>query len=202
MIRTFNNPTGYRYLTREDIRRESMKVYYLMDYLPIRYEGTPEQINARHAIFNFKDGCCPSFVVNGLSRGIKQLKDSNTVVCFVPASTHEKTVIRYRAVASSLTNLTGVSCSYTAISKTTDSEAGHIAGKSNNPTADFEFDSSFFRGKKVILIDDVITRGRTLNDTARRLKEAGAASVVGLVVGRTINPDWYHAEDRNLEKVA
>lgn len=202
MIRTFNNPTGYRFLTRPDIRRESMKVYYLMDYLPVRYEGTPEQINARRAIFNFKDGCCPSLVINGLSRGIKQLKDNNTVVCFVPASSHDKTIIRYRAVASCLANLTGVSCSYTAISKTTDSESGHLAGKSSNPASDFEFDSSFFRGKKVILIDDVMTRGRTLNDTARRLKEAGAASVVGLVVGLTINPDWNGGENRNVERVA
>jgi len=39
-------------------------------------------------------------------------------------------------------------------------------------------------GKTVILIDDVLTTGATLNECARALKEAGAKKVWGLVVAR------------------
>ena len=97
-----------------------------------------------------------------------------------------------------LSAMTGVRCSYNAISKVEDSDAGHIAGKSSDPAAEFTFDSSFFSGKRVILIDDVITRGTTLESTARRLIRMGAREVVGLVVAKTINPDWTGMERRNL----
>lgn len=185
---SFNNP-------------QRMKVYYLMDYLPVRYDGTAEQIQNRSAIFNFKDGCCGHRIINGLAEGVRRLADSKTVVCFVPASTFFKTKRRYEDVADNLYSITGVRCSYTAISKSEDGEAGHISGKSSDPAAEFQFDTSFFSGKKVILIDDVITRGTTLESTARRLTSMGATEVIGLVVGKTINPDWTGAENRNIERL-
>jgi predicted amidophosphoribosyltransferase len=47
-----------------------------------------------------------------------------------------------------------------------------------------------FRGKKVILVDDVITRGRTFVQTADKLIANGASSVEGMFVAKTVNPDW------------
>lgn len=201
---SYNTPTYGRFQVARRSTFNSyarMKVYYLMDYLPTRYDASPEQARNRRAIYDFKDGCCPSSIVDGFASGIRRLGDYNTVVCFIPASTQFKTQRRYANLASRLSTLTGKRCSYTAISKSEDSESGHIAGKSDNPAADFRFDSSFFSGKKVILVDDVMTRGRTLEGTARRLKELGASEVVGLVAGITINPDWTGAETRNVERL-
>jgi predicted amidophosphoribosyltransferase len=45
-------------------------------------------------------------------------------------------------------------------------------------------------GKKVILIDDVITRGRTFTQTASKILANGASSVTGMFVAKTVNPDW------------
>jgi ComF family protein len=42
------------------------------------------------------------------------------------------------------------------------------------------------KGRQVLLIDDVSTSGATLDACARALKEAGAASVWGLVLAREI----------------
>ena len=97
---------------------------------------------------------------------------------------------RFSHVARQLTALTGIQATLTAITKTSDSESGYRAGKSSNPTADFIFNSDLFRGKKVILVDDVITRGRTFTQTADKLIAYGASSVVGLFVAKTVNPDW------------
>ena len=42
-----------------------------------------------------------------------------------------------------------------------------------------------FAGKTVLVVDDVMTTGATLDEIARVLKKAGAAAVVNLVVART-----------------
>lgn len=177
------------------------KVYYMMDYLPSRYSASYAQQQDREAIYNFKDGYCGSRIIDGLASAVRRFADSNTVVCFVPASTHTKTERRYGSVAAKLNQKTGVRCSYEAIEKTTDSESGHIGGKSSDPAADFTFRSGFFSGKKVILIDDVITRGTTLEGTARRLRNLGAREVVCIAVGKTTNPDWNGGENRNVERL-
>jgi predicted amidophosphoribosyltransferase len=41
-------------------------------------------------------------------------------------------------------------------------------------------------GLHVVVIDDVLTTGATLNELSRNLKHAGAASVTGWVVARTV----------------
>jgi predicted amidophosphoribosyltransferase len=41
------------------------------------------------------------------------------------------------------------------------------------------------RGKRILLIDDVMTSGASLNEAAQVLKQAGAAHVSALVFART-----------------
>lgn len=40
-------------------------------------------------------------------------------------------------------------------------------------------------GQRIVVVDDVFTRGSTMNEVARALKAAGAAEVTGLVLART-----------------
>ena len=79
----------------------------------------------RHEVWHFKDGNCSPRILQGLAEGIRELKTTNCVVCFIPASTSMKTVTRYGDVSWRLQEMTGVPCSYTAISKENDSEAGY-----------------------------------------------------------------------------
>ena len=41
------------------------------------------------------------------------------------------------------------------------------------------------RDRRVLLVDDVVTSGATMNEAARALKEAGASSVSGLAMSHT-----------------
>ena len=47
--------------------------------------------------------------------------------------------------------------------------------------------NSALQGKKVILVDDVMTTGATLKECARIIKEAGAREVVGVTLV-VVNP--------------
>lgn len=170
-----------------------MQVYYTMEYLPVRYNGTSEQVANRKAVWNFKDGNASSSIIDALAARIRMIAGSDKssyVVCFVPASTSWKTSRRYSSVARQLEQITGVRAAMSAITKPVDGEAGHIAGKTADPASEFSFDASQFRGKNVILVDDVVTRGRTLLSTSERLTARGAASVTGLAVAKTINPGY------------
>ena len=198
----FFGSNGTFNINRTSNNSTKMKIYYLLDYLPSRYrKPTPAQEAARQLAFKFKRGDCPGTIIKGLAACINQHKGTNTVVCSVPASARDRTLRRYNTLGANLTRMTGVPFSFTAISKVTDSQPGHIAGRSSDPAAGFRFDADFFSGKDVILLDDILTSGNTMGSTARRLIERGARSVVGLVLARTINPDWPGPDNRNVERV-
>jgi len=50
-------------------------------------------------------------------------------------------------------------------------------------------------GKRVAVVDDVLTTGATLNELARNLKRAGAAAVYGWVVARAVQRVYRRSND-------
>lgn len=169
--------------------------FYTMDYLPTRYEADSNEWENRRAVWNFKDGNCSTKILNMLKNYVDRIVGSDStddyVICFIPASTRAKTLNRFGNISEVLKTRTGVKATLNAIIKPVDSESGYVAGKSNDPTAGFQFHPEYFRGKKVILIDDVITRGTTFNDTAAKLSRYGAKSVTGLFVAKTVYMNSY-----------
>lgn len=60
------------------------------------------------------------------------------------------------------------------------------AERKNNVSGAFTIDDGgFFKGRKVLLVDDVITTGATLNECAKVLKKAGA-EVTAITVARAV----------------
>jgi predicted amidophosphoribosyltransferase len=176
--------------------RTSFKYANVLEYLPTRYSASPSQKMDRTTVYDFKDGYCEARIFDRFVSVISAVagnSKSDFLICFIPASTSAKTIRRYGNLAVRLENATGVKACLSAIRRTSDTEAGHLNGKVGNPIEGLSFDSDYFRGKNVILIDDVITRGRTFCMTANELLERGADDVVGLFVAKTINPDWHSA---------
>lgn len=177
-------------------------IYNITEYLPVRYDATLKQQQDRDMCFNFKDGILSTTVkdaflekVNEITKGEK----TGWTICFIPASTHDKTKRRFSKLAAVFREV-GYSVRENAIFNEYDTEASHINGKSSNPISAFGFDKNAVDGQKVILIDDIITRGTTFNMTADKLEALGALSVTGLFLAKTINPEWasrstYYEED-------
>lgn len=174
--------------------KTSFSYSYVLEYIPTRFSATFDQCNDRRSVYNFKDrGDCSEKIFQGFVAGIKNFVGCNKndyVICFIPASSSAKTSIRYYNLAQRLQNATGVKACFSAISRSYDKASGYLNGKSGNPIEGMAFDNSCFRGKKVILIDDVITRGTTFRMTANRLMELGAEDVMGLFVAKTVHPQY------------
>lgn len=67
---------------------------------------------------------------------------------------------------------------------TTSQKSLSAAARADNLAGAFEADPAQVTGQRLLLVDDVMTTGATLREAAWALKDAGAASVVGLVVAR------------------
>ncbi len=167
---------------------------HILEYLPVRYSASREQRADRETVFEFKDGYCSPDLKQELVKRVNMIREkfsgSSWRICFIPASSHDKTMRRYSALASYLQRETGCPCDIDAIQTIHDTEPGHLTGKTSNPAANFTVNRQEINNQNIILVDDVITRGRTFADTANKLVDNGARQVVGLFVAKTINPDW------------
>lgn len=167
-------------------------MFYIKEYLPVRYEATPSQWADRQTCYQFKDGKLSEDVKNEFLEKIESITGADKTswtICFIPASTRSKTVTRF-AKLSDAVKTAGYCVAFDAVHNDKDREPEHIAGKTINPIEGFGFNADGISGKNVIVIDDIITRGVTFNMIAEKLQEMGVATVTGLFLAKTINPDY------------
>ena len=163
---------------------------YLMEYIPKRYSATMKQENDREAIYDFKNGYCSLSLMNTIVECIKEIKNeiggNNWRVCFIPASTHHKTALRYSQLATAIETETGIPSDYHTILPKPELITQHMAIGKTNPAEDFLFNKEQIEGKDIILIGDIITTGTNFTKTSLKLTELGAKSVIGLFLAKTI----------------
>lgn len=108
-------------------------------------------------------------------------KSKFTLVC-IPSSKRIVTERRYKDLAQKLCSATGMSNGYDYVAVTSDGEAKHLGGTSS---AEFGIDSSYFKDRYVLLFDDVITSGSSMERFKRLLESVGATVIGGLSIGKT-----------------
>lgn len=164
---------------------------YLTHYYPKnRYPDSDlnyEAIKNRKMIWSFKDGY-QSSAIKLVSEYINSCYSFSEIksmyFCVIPASTNHKNSVRYEGFCNEIAKLTGINNSYSFITVREDKEDSR-EHKSNDTTWNLDFDSSQIFGKKIILFDDVMTRGTSFCQVANKLKSYGAVSIMGLFLGKT-----------------
>ena len=109
-------------------------------------------------------------------------KVSKLTLACIPASTQEITQRRYEDFADELCKLTGMTNGYPYIRVAEDGEAKHTGGTQE---AKYDIDKEFFKGKCVLLFDDVITQGKSMGKFGGWLKIHGAEVIGGFSIGIT-----------------
>jgi len=83
--------------------------------------------------------------------------------------------------------------------RNTESQVNLSAGKrEENIRNAFSANADFIHGKNILLLDDVITTGATLNECARTLKDAGAFHISALTIARSSKKEKNNQGGRNV----
>ena len=104
-----------------------------------------------------------------------------TLVC-VPSSKDIIHKRRFQDFSEQICRKTSMENGFDYIHVTSDGDAKHMGGVSSSS---YEVDSEFFNGKHVLIFDDVITSGRSMERLRITLQNAGANVIGGFSIGKT-----------------
>lgn len=172
---------------------------YLINYYPTTcdFDATQSEWNDRWLVWNFKN--TPGKTTehnhqealnNVVPRLTSLLKDTFglylnklTLVC-IPASSEENTYARFYEFSKLLCKNTGMenSCDKISVLK---SKVERRNGGTSIDTNNLQFDNEFFKGRYIILFDDVITRGDSMNSFKNKMQQLGATVIAGISIGKT-----------------
>lgn len=164
-------------------------------YIPTSVEATGKAWGIRKKVWKFKDGdvATSSEVAQWVSRTLDEnlpgLEDC-TLVC-IPASTQERTCMRYEQFAGEVCKATKMANAYKHVKVEGDRLAlhEHKVCKSISKVSVLKFDAKFFNGRKVVIFDDVITKGSSLANMVEHLESLGATVVAAVFLAVTQTGD-------------
>lgn len=161
-------------------------------YFPARIRNVGErEIADRKLVFDFKDGRAYEEVARLTAANMTErygASCADIVFSPVPASTHKKNEIRYKAFCQRVCELTGAINGYDYVSVSGERLTIHENRKAEKEVRKvniIEFDTAFFNGKSVIVFDDVITKGLSYATYASQLERLGANVLGGMFLART-----------------
>lgn len=170
--------------------KNALEYVNIMEYLPMRFPATEVEENNRKIVNDFKNGKCSLELMNEFTDAIMQLKDEfkdkNLRVCFLPATTVSKTVLRYSQLATAIESGTGIPSDYHTIMPQPKRATELMANEMTDPAENFLFNKEQIKGADIILVGDIITTGTNFTKTSLKLAELGAKSVIGLFLAKTI----------------
>ncbi|CAG9881296.1 phosphoribosyltransferase [Bacteroides ovatus] len=166
------------------------KYYVIHDYYPLSGIGNDVDINIkniRNFIFSFKDGrkADVEYAANIIVESLKKesINIENTCLMIIPASKPEKTNKRFEYFCSMVAKALNIENGFNYLSAIEHEETKGSSDKNIRPF--LILNSEQYKGKNVLLFDDVITSGSSFKQVAAKLLETGAKSVTGLFLAKT-----------------
>ena len=177
----------------------SLKHKYYYDYYTYSvYKGdaTQSMWNTWKTVWNFKNdpskgvsiyehGVALQKVIRLVEETIRSTFGSKTkyltLVCLT-ASTQRKTELRFKDFAETVCSDLHMTNAYPHIRVVEDGSAKHDGGDGSRKVS---YDSYFFKGKYVILFDDVRTSGHSLEAERRIMENFGATVICAITIAQT-----------------
>lgn len=176
-----------------------MRQNYFFEYVPNAYINLcvdkAQQMANNRFVYDFKAGdkkaahLCAEWLVRYLTKQYSSILE-DFVVVFAPCSTQWKYNKRFGYLAAIL-NAAGIMTANEHVHifgerKPTHNGGSHVV---NEDIYHVSVDGEYFKGKQVILFDDLLTSGKTIEDFRRKLEAAGAYVEREIFLARTIHHD-------------
>ena len=178
---------------------------YFLRYYPISlqdFEATNEEWFDRKTIWDFKNNpdkqekhshiahdLALSFAIRktyeALSKTFGDLLSELTLVC-IPASSPLCTEMRYKEFSEQLCDKAHMSNAYPHITVKKETLEKHLGGEGNDIDS-IEFDWEFFKGRNIILFDDILTSGKSMRKYANLMSSHGAEVIACITLGKTFH---------------
>lgn len=174
-------------------------VYFLHSYFPVKHFNwrslDRDSVEFRSNLFAFKDGSNHAVsriftneVIAAIGRLAPDFNSSGFAFMAMPASTENKTVARYSLMLSILKNkFPRATFLNDYVTFNGERKAKHLSENGISDLLEHVEIGGDVEGKKVIIFDDVITTGRSMEEMKRRLKQIGATDFICLTLGRTVD---------------
>lgn len=168
-------------------------IRYKIQYVPTYYVNLNfQQKEYQTKVLNFKKGISDQETYRWFNYEIEKrinFFEKEYAVCFIPASSGDEiTEERYKELYTYLLEHLSCDVYLNDIGFTEKDIPKHLTGEENF-TRDIAISVDHIFGKNIILIDDVITSGRTFEKIADKLMAFGALNVYGMFFAKTVNPD-------------
>ncbi len=169
--------------------------YALYDYIPRRrvHKASFEQQDICRMILGFKEGrnVYSRWAAGAMARALALVDLHDVVVVCVPASTHYSNVRRWKMFSRLLCEQTGAIDGFDRIHVSGSRKRAHITGEyelATNIKHYIGIDDDFFRGRKVLVIDDIYTTGQSSQAFSAAMDAAGATVIGSLFLAKTRRP--------------
>ena len=172
---------------------------FLYYYVPVKYQHdkeysfTQEVETSCHKIWNFKDGIDQEWAINAVTEVLALRPYSYngkshpklTFVC-IPASTIDSNNQRFKYFSAAICERLYLNNGFDHIKIVKEKTPKHISGVESE--SELEIDPFFFAGKDIILFDDVVTKGHSMQKLMQKLQAVNAKTVLCLSLGKTYFP--------------
>ena len=172
---------------------------FLYYYVPVKYQHdkeysfTQEVETSCHKIWNFKDGIDQEWAIDAVTEVLALRPYSYngkshpklTFVC-IPASTIDSNNQRFKYFSAAICERLYLNNGFDHIKIVKEKTPKHISGVESE--SELEIDPFFFAGKDIILFDDVVTKGHSMQKLMQKLQAVNAKTVLCLSLGKTYFP--------------
>ena len=167
--------------------------YALNQYIPKRYlsRASFAQQDISRRILGFKDGrnVYTRWAARQVATALSAMDMTDVTVVCIPASSRSSHVRRWKRFSQLLCQMTGAKDGFSHVDVNGSRMQAHTTGVyelAENIEQYVHIDRQYFHSRKVLLIDDIYTTGRTASAFADALSAAGAEVVLSMFLARTV----------------
>jgi predicted amidophosphoribosyltransferase len=164
----------------------------LLDYYPQRFlhRACFEQKDVNRMIIGFKDGrnVYSRWAAKLFAQALAAMDLSSTVIVCIPASTRFSHIRRWKMFSKLLCKKTGAIDGFDRIQVSGSRKRAHVTGEyelCTNIKHYVHIDADFFKGRHVLVIDDIYTTGRSSAAFIEALRAVGADVQMALFLAKT-----------------